>query len=72
MLQDCRKCGLAAPDAVDRQLIRCHVTGKPVPPGEQLHHWQCLYYMEPVIEDGCALSAAQHYLIKQAELDSKK
>ncbi|AEG13921.1 hypothetical protein Desku_0290 [Desulfofundulus kuznetsovii DSM 6115] len=72
LLQDCRKCGLAVLDAAEPQQIRCFVTRRPVPPADQLHRWHCLYYMDPIIEDGNVLTAEQHYLIKQAELDGKK
>ncbi|MCS5695334.1 hypothetical protein [Desulfofundulus thermocisternus] len=72
LLLDGRKCGLAVSDAAEPQQIRCFVTIRPVPPADQLHRRQCLYYMEPVVEDGNVLTAEQHCLIKQAELDGKK
>ncbi|MCL6635038.1 MAG: hypothetical protein K6T29_04630 [Peptococcaceae bacterium] len=72
MEQDCRQCALGVAAADDRRLIRCYATGRLVAPEKQLHQWQCLYYMEPVIEDGQPLSVEQHYILKQAELDNKK
>ncbi|SHE80175.1 hypothetical protein SAMN02745218_00826 [Desulfofundulus australicus DSM 11792] len=71
-MQDCRKCGLAVSDAAEPQQIRCYASGRLIPPADQLHRWQCLYYMEPVVEDGNVLTAEQLYLIKQAELDAQK
>lgn len=72
MAQDCRQCGLGMTVAQDPGASRCYATGKLVPPGEQLHDWQCLYYIEPVLEDGHPLTAEQHYLLKQTELEHKK
>ena len=72
MPQDCRKCGLGVPVAGEPHIVRCHVTQKFVPPEKQLHDWQCLYFVEPIFEDGRLLTPEQHYLLKQNELDKKK
>ncbi|SHJ83337.1 hypothetical protein [Desulfofundulus thermosubterraneus] len=71
-MQDCRRCGVGITVEEDPRLIFCYATKRLIPAEQQLHGWQCLYYMQRIIEDGKPLSPEQHYLLKQAELDNKK
>ncbi|MGQ9558541.1 MAG: hypothetical protein ACUVTU_11405 [Desulfurispora sp.] len=67
----CRQCGLSYEQA-DGTLL-CYLGRRPAATASgQPGAWQCHFFQERIVEDGVPLTAAQHYLIKQAELERKK
>lgn len=69
--KDCQNCGLSykqADGTLTCYLGKRQATTASGQPGT----WQCHFFQERILEDGKPLTAAQHYLIKQAELERKK
>ncbi|PKM46361.1 MAG: hypothetical protein CVV03_05410 [Firmicutes bacterium HGW-Firmicutes-8] len=65
----CFGCGLVAQDEIGGK--RCLALKRIVGNNDRNQYWSCYYYLPVIVEDK-PLTAFEHLLLKQAEIDRKK
>ena len=66
----CFGCGLVGQDEQGRK--RCYALKRSVSNNDRNEFWLCHYYLPVIIEGDKPLTAFEHLLLKQAEIDRKK
>jgi hypothetical protein len=66
----CFECGLAGQDEIGGK--RCYALKRIVSNNDRNQYWSCHYYLPVITEGDKPLTAFEHLLLKQAEIDRKK
>ncbi len=66
----CFDCGLA--DGDEGGMKSCYVLKRSISSDDRKQYWSCHYYLPVIMEGDEPLTAFEHFLLKQAEIDRKK